>query len=102
MDTERTPQLARLPKVGNVTPLFSERELDWHARLIAERDELARQDRRPDLFAFTPRDDEQATADEAARLAGGIFLGFIVGMFVGALLLASAAWAVDTVRSWFA
>lgn len=82
------------------TPLFSEAELDFHARLIAERDELARQDRRPSWSRETA-DIEHATAIEAATFAGGMFLAFIVGMFLGALLLASAAWSVETIRGWF-
>jgi hypothetical protein len=77
----------------------------FDAQLRADRDRLsALYDRRLTYFR-----DERAAAEvdhgqaiECAVFVSGMVTSFIIGMFAGAMLLASAAWAIDTVRGWFA
>jgi hypothetical protein len=76
---------------------------DFDAQLLAERDRLsALYDRRLTYLrdARETADVEHSDAIECAMFIGGMVVSFIVGMFVGALLLASAAWLIDSVRGW--
>lgn len=99
LPSRRSPDSA--PTGGNHLRLV---DPDFDAQLLAERDRLsALYDRRLTYLrdGREAADAEHAEAIECAMFIGGMVVSFIVGMFVGALLLASAAWLIDTLRGWF-
>lgn len=78
-------------------------DADFDVQLRAERDRLAAlYDRRvaDRRNVRETADTEHAEAIETAMFVGGMVVSFVAGMFVGALLLATAAWLIDTVRGW--